>query len=369
MDAVLKAALLLNASRAPLSALEKLRADDACEVFAAGASQQLWSRLGLRDTTCAVLAKLFSEPNWPEAEAERTEKLGARFITACDTDYPKRLLDLPSPPVGLYVLGTLPSSSFSVAVVGTRRCSFYGRTAAGDIARALARAGCVTVSGGARGIDTAAHKGALNAGGLTAAVLGTGIDRVYPVENRDLFAEIASHGALISEYPIGSGGAAWRFPDRNRIIVGLASRTVVAESPRDGGAMISARLAIDIGREVWCVPGQIYDETCAGSNALLSDGALPLVDIPAFIKDISGRYGQLVLDLDIPDDAPQQPPRELTGDEETLMNILSRQGNRTADDLLAESGLDFVTVQTCLMSLSADGLIAESGMGRWSAKR
>lgn len=194
-------------------------------------------------------------------------------------------------------------------------------------------------------------------------MLGTAVNRVYPSEHRELFRRIAERGALVSEYPMDTGGDPWRFPERNRLIVGMAGRVVVVESPEDGGAMITARLALDIGREVWCVPGRITETVARGSNRLLRDGAEPLVDVEEFIHSISGRYGQLMLDLGAP---PEDPP-ELSTDEKVVLALLQRQGGRTADDLMAESGLDLAALQGCLMALSAAGLAVPAGPGRYSA--
>ena len=360
MDPTLRTALLMNAAHAPLRAFEKLCAEYAPEDVV---REELWQKLGLTPKTQSSLARLLLERDWPEREQERADRFGARFLVAGGPDYPARLLDLPQPPLGLYVRGRSDMTQPSAAVVGTRRCSAYGKSVAESLGRELARAGFMVVSGGARGVDAAGHRGCLAEGGLTAAVLGTGIDRVYPAEHRDLFARIAEQGVLISEYPMGANGEAWHFPERNRIIVGMAGRTVVVESPEDGGAMISARLALDLGREVWGVPGRITEDVCRGVNRLLRDGAEPLVDVGEFIHCISGRYGQLVLDLE---ETPRPQPA-LSTDEKVVLALLQRQGGRTMDELLAESGLDFVTLQTCMMTLSANGLAIVSGPGRFSA--
>ena len=362
MNVFLRAALTLNAAQAPLEAFRKL-----CEVYGPeelGRGEALWKELGLRPAVQRRLEELLRERDWAGRELERAERFGARFLTVDDVDYPPRLKDLPQPPIGLYVKGRLDVAAPSAAIVGTRHCSPYGRSVAEGLGRALARSGFLVVSGGARGIDASGHRGALEAGGGTTAVFGTGVDCVYPAEHRDLFHRIAETGALISEYPMGASGDPWRFPERNRIIVGMAGRVVVVESPEDGGAMITARLAMDIGREVWCVPGRITETVCRGTNRLLRDGAQALVDVEEFVQCISGHYGQLVLDLE---DAPPRPAPELSVDEKIVLGLLQRQGNRTMDELLAESGLDFATLQTCMLTLSANGLAVASGPGRFSA--
>jgi DNA processing protein len=144
--------------------------------------------------------------------------------------------------------------------------------------------------------------------------------------------------------------------------VGLCNRIVVAESSEDGGAMITARLALDVGREIWCVPGRITEEACKGTNLLIRDGANPLIDIDDFIEKISGKYGQMLLDF-----SGDTPVLSLSENEKLVLNLLQRKGGRTLDDLMAESGLSFVEMQTCLATLSASSFIYASGPGRYSA--
>ncbi|MDR2175422.1 MAG: DNA-processing protein DprA [Synergistaceae bacterium] len=370
MDDFLRVKLLLNACKAPLSAWESLKAQG-IEAFLAGPDEALLKSLGIRPSSRARLMELCAERDWPERELDRTDKFEARFVTADDPDYPSRLKDLPQPPIGLYVKGRLDAESPSLAIVGTRRCSVYGRTVAETVGRAAARAGCQVVSGGAKGIDAAGHRGCLAEGGVTAAVLGTAVDRVYPAEHHSLFREIAERGALVSEYPMGTGGEAWRFPDRNRLIAGLCGRAVVVESPEDGGSMITARLALNLGREIWCVPGRITESSAKGSNALIRDGANALIDIDDFIEKISSRYGQMFLDFgegsSLAPPLTAEPPAALSANEKAVLELLRRKGGRTLDDLMAESGLGFAEAQSCLAALCAADLVYSSGPGRYSA--
>ena len=361
MNDSLKAKLLLNACRAPLSVWEALQERGVPEALWVE-GEALWKKMGLRLSSCARLAELLAERDWPERELERVKQFDARFIAIDDAAYPARLKDLPSAPIGLYVKGELNSLKPSLAVVGTRRCSHYGRTVAEALGRAAARVGHQVVSGGAKGIDGAGHRGCLEEGGTTVAVLGTAVDRVYPAEHRPLFQQIAVQGALVSEYPMGTGGDPWRFPERNRIIVGLCNRIVVVESPEDGGSMITARLALDVGREIWCVPGRITEDISKGTNALIRDGANLLMDIDDFIGKISGKYGQMLLDF-----AGEAPPLQLSEDEKTVLAFLQRKGGRTLDDLMEESGLGFVRIQACLATLCASNVVYSSGPGRFSA--
>ncbi|MDR2137271.1 MAG: DNA-processing protein DprA [Synergistaceae bacterium] len=366
MNEILKAQLLLNACKAPSAAWEMLKSGGAPErLWMEGES--FWRQLGLRPSSAVRLGELLAEGDWPEREMERVHAFGARFVPLDDPGYPVRLKDLPSPPTGLYVKGKLDSLKPCLALVGTRKCSHYGRVVADAIGRMAAQAGHQVISGGAKGIDGAGHRGCLAEKGTTLAVLGTGVDRVYPAEHQPLFHEIAATGALISEYPMGTGGDPWRFPERNRLIVGLCNRLVVVESPEDGGAMITARLALDMGREIWCVPGRITEAIARGTNALIRDGANPLIDVDDFIGKISGKYGQLLLDLGEKAPDLQISDLQLSEKEKTLLELLRRKGGRTLDDLLAESGLGFVEVQACLANLCASNLAYSSGPGRFSA--
>ncbi|MDR1875544.1 MAG: DNA-processing protein DprA [Synergistaceae bacterium] len=360
MNDSLKAQLLLNACKAPVSAWEALSCSGApASLWTEG--EPLWTALGIRESSRARLAELVAERDWAERELDRADRFGARFISIDDVEYPVRLKDLASPPMGLYVRGDLNLQKSMVALVGTRRCSPYGRTVAETIGRVVAKTGRQVVSGGAKGIDGAGHRGCLEEGGTTVAVLGTGVDRVYPAEHQPLFHRIVEQGALVSEYPMGTGGDPWRFPERNRLIVGLCHRLVVVESPQDGGSMITARLALDVGREIWCVPGRITEAISKGTNSLIRDGANPLVDIDDFIGKISGGYGQMLFDFT---DAPSP---ELTENEKNVLGLLRRRGGRTLDDLMEESGLGLTDVQSCLATLCASGLACASGPGRFDA--
>lgn len=202
-----------------------------------------------------------------------------------DEGYPVGLLDLETPPP-LFMVGQTTTAP-AVAVVGTRRSTRYGTTLADAFGHALARAGWTTVSGLARGIDSAAHRGTLRAGGQAVAVLGSGIDVVYPAENADLYQAIADgHGAVMSEYPPGTPPDRWRFPARNRIIAAISSAVVVVEAGEKGGALITARLAAEIGRPVFVVPGDVDRPASVGCNRLIRDGAHPVLGVQDLIAEL-----------------------------------------------------------------------------------
>ena len=221
MDTITKAGILLNAIRAPQKVFSRLCSDyDPEELWS---SQSIWQELGLKARMTERLTKLLVA-GWVESEEERLENFDARFITSFDIDYPAKLFDLSNPPVGLYVKGSVNLSQPSVAIVGTRKCSEYAWNVAMNLGRALAQSGVMTVSGGAKGIDTAGHVGTLAADGVTVVIFGTGLDKTYPAENRELFAKVLERGSWVSEYPFGTGGNIWQFPERDRLISAMASR-------------------------------------------------------------------------------------------------------------------------------------------------
>src|SRR5262245_44114549 len=204
---------------------------------------------------------------------ERAARAGAEVLTWDDPAYPARLRTIADPPLALFVRGALGELEHAVAVVGARRAGDYGRRTARTLARELAQAGIVVVSGLATGIDGAAHLGALDAGGRTVAVMATGIDDVYPTWHRGLAEQIAANGALVTEFPAGTAALPRHFPQRNRIVSGLSMAVIVVEAAEGSGSLITARYALDQGREVFAVPGPIGDGRHRGSHRLLQQGA------------------------------------------------------------------------------------------------
>lgn len=206
-----------------------------------------------------------------------TEK-GIGLLPIADSAYPNKLRNTPSAPILLYYKGILPDwdSVPFIGVVGTRKASAYGLQVAHQMGAQIAHCGGYIVSGGASGVDTAAMQGALDAGCPVVGVLGCGVDVVYPYSNRKLFAAVAENGCLISEYPPETKGLPWHFPARNRIISGVSNGVLIVEAPEKSGALITAQRALEQGRDVFVVPGNINTATCAGSNALLQEGAMPV---------------------------------------------------------------------------------------------
>ena len=243
----------------------------------------------------------------PERELARVRQLGAEAITWQDGAYPARLAAIADPPPLLYVRGGLGAGDdLPVAVVGTRRPTFYGRDVAERLAAGLAAAGATVVSGLARGIDTCAHRGALRGGGRTVAVLAHGIDFVYPSENRRLADQIVAQGALVTDYPAGTHPAGENFPPRNRIIAGLSAGVLVVEAGEGSGALITSHYAAEQGRDVFAVPGPITSPASRGCNLLIQDGAKLVTGLEDVLEELrpalpSAQLRQLALDFGTPD--------------------------------------------------------------------
>lgn len=214
-----------------------------------------------------------------EQISERIQSLGVQVLTWDDENYPRHLKEIDQPPPVLYVRGSLsPEDDWAVAIVGTRKVTAYGRQVAEEVATALAHNGVTIVSGMARGIDSIAHQAALNTGGRTLAVLGSGVDLIYPPENRKLASQIIEHGALVSDYALGTQPDGQNFPPRNRIISGLSLAVIIVEAGVTSGALITASFAAEQGRDVFAVPGNINAPQSQGTNRLISDGAQPLLN-------------------------------------------------------------------------------------------
>lgn len=223
---------------------------------------------------------------------KRCADLHIRILTYRDAAYPDRLRSIYNPPLVLYYKGLLPvfETQPVIGVVGTRKASAYGKNNALELSRELATCGALVVSGGAAGIDTEALKGAMDTGAPVVAVLGCGVDVVFPAVNRNLFQKIQEKGCLISEYPPGSKPMPWQFPERNRIISGLSNGVLIIEAPTKSGALITAKDAMEQGRDVFVVPGNINISTCAGSNALLQEGAMAVFSGWDVLKDYAFQF-------------------------------------------------------------------------------
>ena len=289
-----------------------------------------------------------------ERELVGIERLGLTVITLADEGYPRPLRGLPVPPPVLYLLGDYrEQDELAIALVGTRRCTPYGRMVAEQLARGLGELGMTVVSGLALGIDTAAHRGALASKGRTLAVLGSGFENLYPQANIRLMREIAASGGVLSEFPLRTQPERWNFPRRNRIISGLSRGVVVVEAPERSGALITARLALEQGREVFAVPGRITDETSRGANRLLREGAI-LVES---VEDIIEEFPDLRPLLAERGARPRERP-ELSPLEERLLDILDWEPIHF-DEILERSGLSHAELSHGLLQLQLKDLIKE----------
>ncbi len=278
---------------------------------------------------------------------------GIRVLTWEDEEYPHLLKEIDQPPPVLYLRGEyLPEDETAVAVVGTRRLTAYGRQVAEELAAFLVRNQITVVSGMARGTDAAAHQAALSAGGRTLAVLGSGVDVIYPPEHRKLAEEISQSGAVISDYPPGTPPESSNFPPRNRIISGLSLATVVIEAGETSGALITATFAAEQGREVLAVPGNIHSPNSQGVNRLIQNGARPLLTPPDVLE---------ALNLDLVN--IQRSARRSLPADETEAQLMAAMGESTvsADEISFLSGLPIEKVSATLALMELKGLVRNLG--------
>ena len=292
----------------------------------------------------------------PQQELEKLERLHVQVITWKDKAYPKLLKEIDHPPPVLYVAGSLnEADQFALAIVGTRKASVYGRQVTERFARELAKGKVTVVSGLALGIDAVAHTAALDAGGCTLAVLGSGLDIIYPPENYNLARRIvdSGQGALITEFPLGVKPDAGNFPARNRIISGLARGVLITEAPLTSGALITANFALEQGREVFAVPGSIFSPGSAGVNKLIQDGGAHLV---TNVKDLLEALNLFM----VPEYVEMQAVLPDDAEERTLLALLGHEP-RHIDELIRESGLPTKTVSATLQIMELKGMVKSVG--------
>jgi DNA processing protein len=311
-------------------------------------------------------------------EVERARRLGVVVLTPEDPGYPPLLKETADPPVGLYVRGTsVPDDRLAIAVVGARRATPAGVELAERIGADLARHGFTVVSGLARGIDAAAHRGALAGGGRTIAVLGSGVDRVYPVEHESLARSITERGALLSEQPIGMAPLAAHFPARNRIIAGMAWATVVVEGARDSGSLITANLALEEGRLVFAVPGNVGEPNAEGTNALLRSGAHccrgaedVLEDLGPMIVETAAQVAASRGGAEAARGATIEGPAEAapSAAEAAVIAELSRTRGRDLEAIGRATGLAPAALQVALLGLELRGIVVSRPGPRYFLK-
>lgn len=292
-----------------------------------------------------------------DIEFKLAKELNLQIITIYDEDYPHNLREIPGAPIVLYMKGQLkPEDKFSIAIVGSRRASFYGLSCAEKFASELSDYGFTIVSGMARGVDTAAHKGALKKGGRTIAVMGSGFSHIYPAENQELAEEISGNGAVISEFPIDTLPKKENFPRRNRIISGLSLGVLVVEAARNSGALITADFGLEQGREVFALPGKVDANNSFGTNGLIKQGA----KLVSCVEDILEEFN-LVITKNNP--GPQTiketfPPETLEPKEALLYNLISDHPI-LLDEIAQKSNLNIPAISELLLRLQFKKLIKQ----------
>ncbi|HEX7615895.1 MAG TPA: DNA-processing protein DprA [Thermoanaerobaculia bacterium] len=289
-------------------------------------------------------------------DARRFQDSGARVLFLTDPGYPALLREIHDPPPVLFARGLAFPDAPAIAVVGARRASRAGLDAARTLAAGLAEAGVNVISGFARGIDAAAHRAALDAGGQTVAVFGCGIDVCYPPEQKGLLGELLAAGVALSEFPMGTEPEPWNFPVRNRIIAGLARIVCVVEAAEKSGSLITARCATGYGRDVAAVPGSILSPGAAGSNALLKDGAILVRNADDLLQELPEEERRR-LRRSVPDREAAAVPDHLPPDAAALLSRLDADEPRDADTLLTATGLDAARFSAALVHLELEGLV------------
>ena len=346
--------------------LEEL-GDDPRTVFTAGA-RRLEEVRGVGPAISGTIAQWSEHFDLPREE-ERMAQAATDFVTQSDAYYPRLLREIDSAPIGVYRKGTYDFAQPSVAIVGSRRTTLYGQSVAKKLGADLARLGFCVVSGLARGIDTAAHEGALSAGGKTVAVLGNGIDIIYPAENLGLYRRIEETGAILSEFPFTRRADKQSFAMRNRIVAGMCEAVVVVESDVSGGSMITARFAGEQGRLIFAVPGRIDQPSSAGCHQLIRDGATLLTSVDDILSELS------YLDGLRPSAIPEKTTggtalaaSNLTAEEQQVYACFAGGAMVSIDTVSAQTGLATSQLSATLMMLELKRLIAKRADGTFEAR-
>jgi DNA processing protein len=326
------------------------------EAILKASRSQLLAVHGIGEDTATAIA------NWETtidlaAELKRAAEFGCRILISSDEEYPPLLRQIYDPPIVLYIKGRLnPNDRNMVAIVGSRQTTHYGLESSRRLGYQLAYLGSVTVvSGGARGIDTAAHQGALSAKGRTIAVLGTGINIVFPPENAELFERIAANGAVMTQFPFNRSADKQSFPIRNRIVAGMSLGTVVVEANLTSGALITAKFANDYGRQVFAVPGRTDSPRSKGCHKLIKDGAKLCEDA----EDILTEFEYLFPASNRPKDGEGLPALTLSESEQTVYDFLADREEFAIDEIIRGTGLQVSTVSVALLSLEMKRLVKQ----------
>ncbi len=327
-----------------------LTADDSALLMVQGVTSRLVAAMRRHRATDTI-----------ERELEAVQQKGYTIVTQTDQRYPPLLRQIPDPPPFLYVYGTLPVTGLNIAVVGSRNATDYGISTTRQLCMDLVRQQVNIVSGMARGVDTAAHSGAIAAGGSTVSVLGTGLDRIYPRENQRLFHKIAEKGAVVSEFSLDTGPDAHHFPARNRIISGLCHGTVVVEATGRSGSLITARLAAEQNREVFAVPGNIHSFKSVGTHTLIKQGAKLVVHAGDILDEFQHIHAQDQGSLK-PREAPTPP---LTDEEAMVIDCLEADPVHI-DELCRRLAIAPGRLSGVLLQLEIKGLVSQSPGKRFS---
>lgn len=330
---------------------------DAPAILRASKAQLLHVR-GIGEETAEAIA------HWEKtidlsAELKRIQEYGCHILTQADEAYPELLRQIYDPPIVLYVKGELTAKDKNaVAMVGSRQTTHYGLEVARKLAYQLAYIGVTVVSGGARGIDTAAHQGALSAKGRTVAVLGTGINRIFPTENAELFERIAANGAVITQFPFNRPADKQSFPIRNRIVAGMTLGTVVVEANLSSGALITANFANDYGRQIFAVPGRIDSPRSKGCHDLIKKGA----KLCEGAEDILSEFEYLFPASNRPPSVGETgvlPALELSENEQKVFDTLQTDDESSIDEVIRRSGLPSSAASVTLLSLEMKRLVKQ----------
>jgi DNA processing protein len=332
------------------------RFGDAASILRASKAELLRVQ-GIGEETAEAIA------NWEKtvdlaAELQRISDFGCHILTQADADYPQLLRQIYDPPIVLYLKGQfLPKDNNAVAMVGSRRTTHYGQEVARRLAYQLAYVGVTVVSGGARGIDTAAHQGALTAKGRTVVVLGTGINIVFPAENAELFERIAANGAVVTQFPFNRKADRQCFPIRNRLVAGMTLGTVVVEAGMNSGALITAGMAVDNGRQVFAVPGRVDSPQSKGCHDLIKKGA----KLCESAEDILSEFEYLFPTTNRPPALAENgtlPAISLSENEQKALDTLSRE-ECSIDEVIRHSGLPASAASVALLGLEMKRLIRQ----------
>lgn len=290
------------------------------------------------------------------AELKRVSDFGCRVVIQSDEEYPELLRQIYDPPIVLYVKGAMsPKDKNAVAMVGSRQTTHYGLEVARKLAYQLAYVGVTVVSGGARGIDTAAHQGALSANGRTVAILGTGINIIFPPENAELFERIAANGAVITQFPFNRTADKQSFPIRNRIVAGMTLGTVVVEANLTSGALITSNFATEYGRQVFAVPGRIDSPRSKGCHDLIKKGA----KLCESAEDILSEFEYLFPATNRSSDAAGVAAITLSENEQRIYDVLQHDDELAIDEVIRGSGLPASVVSVALLSLEMKKLVRQ----------